>query len=292
MKNYMLKPLLVLICCLFQYGFASADDQTLRIGMQLEPPNLNPTSGAAAAIDEVVYANVFEGLTRFKHDGSVVPSLAKKWIISGDEKKYTFYLHENILFHDGTRLDSDDVKFSLDRARADDTTNAQKSLFEGISDIEILSPTKLEINLSEPNGNFITNLAWGDAVIIAEGNVGTTEINPIGTGPFKFYKWVKGDRVELKKNSRYWGKPAKIENVVFKFISDPTAAFAAMMAGDIDAFPVFPAPENLSQFASDPRFKVMVGSTEGETILSTNNKKPPFDNILIRKALAHAINRQ
>jgi peptide/nickel transport system substrate-binding protein len=63
------------------------------------------------------------------------------------------------------------------------------------------------------------------------------------------------------------------------------------MAGDIDAFPVFPAPENLSQFAADPRFKVIVGSTEGETILSTNNKRPPFDKLEMRKALAHAINR-
>ena len=64
------------------------------------------------------------------------------------------------------------------------------------------------------------------------------------------------------------------------------------MAGDIDAFPVFPAPESLSLFEADPRFDVIVGSTEGETILSTNNKKPPFDNMEMRKALAHAINRQ
>ena len=64
------------------------------------------------------------------------------------------------------------------------------------------------------------------------------------------------------------------------------------MAGDVDAFPVFPAPENLPQFDADPRFQVVVGSTEGETILSTNNKQPPFDNKLVRQALAHAIDRK
>ena len=78
----------------------------------------------------------------------------------------------------------------------------------------------------------------------------------------------------------------------FKFISDPTAAFAAVMAEDVHAFAGFPAPENLPQFDADPRFQVLVGSTEGETILSTNNKMPPFDNLMVRKAVAHAIDRQ
>jgi peptide/nickel transport system substrate-binding protein len=80
--------------------------------------------------------------------------------------------------------------------------------------------------------------------------------------------------------------------VTFKFISDPTAAFAAMMAGDIDAFPVFPAPENLAQFEADPRFSVIVGSTEGETILAMNNARPPLDDARVREAVAHAIDRQ
>jgi peptide/nickel transport system substrate-binding protein len=269
-----------------------AAERSIKIGMQLEPPNLNPTAGAAAAIDEVVYANLFEGLTRFNRDGAIKPSLAKSWKISRDEKQYTFFLNKNVTFHDGSSMDSMDVKFSLDRARSTSSTNAQKALFEGITSIEILSPTSLKVILEEPNGNFITNLAWGDAVIVSEDSIHHAETNPIGTGPYKFSKWIRGDRVELKKYDAYWGNQVHIENIIFKFIPDPTAAFAAMMAGDIDAFPVFPAPENLAQFSSNPQFKVMVGTTEGETILSTNNKKPPFDNILIRKALAHAINRK
>ena len=80
--------------------------------------------------------------------------------------------------------------------------------------------------------------------------------------------------------------------MTFKFISDPTAAFSAMMAGDIDAFPNYPAPENLAQFAADPRFQVIVGSTEGETILAMNNARPPFDDIRVREAVTHAIDRQ
>jgi peptide/nickel transport system substrate-binding protein len=93
------------------------------------------------------------------------------------------------------------------------------------------------------------------------------------------------------RNEDYWGTPASLETATFKFISDPTAAFAALMAEDIDFFSGFPAPENLPQFEADPRFQVLLGSTEGETILSTNNKLPPFDDIRVRQALAHAIDR-
>ena len=86
----------------------------ITVAIQLEPPNLDPTGGAAQAIDSVLYSNVFEGLTRFDGDGAVVPGLAKNWDISNDGKIYTFNLHSNVMFHDGTSMDAEDVKFSLD----------------------------------------------------------------------------------------------------------------------------------------------------------------------------------
>jgi peptide/nickel transport system substrate-binding protein len=115
---------------------------------------------------------------------------------------------------------------------------------------------------------------------------------PIGTGAFKFANWAQGDKVELTRNDAYWGDAPSLASATFKFISDPTAAFASVMAEDVDVFVSFPAPENLPQFEADPRFQVLYGSTEGETILSTNNKMPPFDNVKVREALAHAIDRQ
>lgn len=265
---------------------------TVTVGLQLEPPHLDPTSAAAGAIDSVLYSNVFEGLTRFMGDGSVVPGLAKSWDISDDGTEYTFHLQDGVTFHDGTGMDAEDVKFSLDRARAEDSTNAQKALFAGISDVSVVDPMTVKVTLSEPNGSFLFNMAWGDAVIVAPESIGDIKTTPIGTGAFKFSGWVQGDKIELVKNSDYWGTPAHLDSATFKFISDPTAAFAAMMAEDIDAFSGYPAPENLPQFDADPRFQVLIGSTEGETILSTNNKQPPFDNVKVRQAVAHAIDRQ
>lgn len=273
-------------------GAATAQNSNLRVAMQLEPPNLDPTSGAAQAIDSVVYSNIFEGLTRFMSDGSVVPGLAKSWDISDDGLIYTFHLHDGVTFHDGTTMDAEDVKFSLDRARADDSTNAQKGLFAGIADVTVVDPLTVTVALGAPNGSFLFNMAWGDAVIVAPESIDTIATNPVGTGAFMFKDWVQGDHLDIVKNPDYWGTPAQIETATFHFISDPTAAFAAMMAEDIDVFSNFPAPENLPQFQADPRFQVMVGNTEGETILAMNNKMPPFDNKLVREAVAHAIDRQ
>ena len=284
-----LTPVLALIATV---STASAAETDITIGMQLEPPHLDPTSAAAGAIDNVVYSNIFEGLTRFMGDGSVVPGLAKSWDISDDGLSYTFHLQGDVRFHDGSAMDAADVKFSLDRARAEDSTNAQKALFTGIADVAVIDPLTVVLTLEAPNGNLLFNLAWGDAVIVASETIETIKSNPVGTGAFRFVKWVQGDRIDLVRNGDYWGTAPALEGATFKFISDPTAAFAAMMAEDIDAFQTFPAPENLPQFDADPRFKLLIGSTEGETILSTNNKMPPFDNKLVRQALAHAIDRQ
>lgn len=264
----------------------------ITIAMQLEPPHLDPTSAAAQAINSVVYTNIFEGLTRFMGDGSVVPGLAESWEVSEDGTVYTFKLHDGVTFHDGTTMDAEDVKFSLDRASAEDSANAQKALFAGIESVEVVDPLTVKVTLSEPNGNFLFNMAWGDAVIVSPDSIENIKTSPVGTGAFTFGNWVQGDSITLIQNPDYWGDQPALETATFKFISDPTAAFAAMMAEDVDVFDNFPAPENLAQFEADPRFQVLVGSTEGETILSTNNKKPPFDDIRVRQALAHAIDRQ
>ncbi|MFT5061156.1 MAG: peptide/nickel transport system substrate-binding protein [Polaromonas sp.] len=269
---------------------ALAQQTDITIGMALEPPNLDPTGGAAAAIDEVVYANVFEGLTRFGSDGAVNPGLAESWDISDDGMTYTFNLRSGVMFHDGTAMDAEDVKFSLDRARAEDSTNAQKPLFAAILEVAVVDATTVQVELSAPTGAFLFNMAWGDAVIVAPESADTLATNPVGTGPFRFAEWVQGDRVELVANPDYWGAAPALTEATFKFISDPTAAFASMMAGDVDAFPNFPAPETLRQLEADPRFSVIVGSTEGETILSTNNAN--VTDVRVRKAIAHAINRQ
>jgi len=291
MIRQMGRGLAAMVLCGLLAGPLAAAEQGIVMGMVLEPPHLDPTAGAAAAIDEVVYANVFEGLTRIDRDGAVQPALAESWAVSDDGLTYRFNLHDGVTFHDGTPLTAADVVFSLERARADDSVNAQKALFEPIESVAADGDDSVVVTLKRPTGGFLFNLGWGDAVIVSPQTAADNKSTPIGTGPFKFRRWVKGDRVELERYDGHWAPPAKLPEATFKFISDPAAAAAAMLAGDVDAFANFPAPETLAQFEADPRFKVVIGSTEGETILATNNARPPFDDIRVRRAMAHALDR-
>ena len=263
----------------------------LVMGVVLEPPHLDPTAGAAAAIDEVVYANVFEGLTRIGPDGSVQPALAESWTVSDDGKVYTFKLRSGAKFHDGTDLDAGDVKFSLDRARAEDSTNAQKPLFAQIDNVEAGDGT-VTVTLKQPQGSFLYNMGWGDAVIVAPESADGNKANPVGTGPFKFDSWAKGSSIKIVKNPDYWGEAAMLDKAEFRIIPDAAAAVPALLSGDVHAFANMPAGDALAQIQADARFEVVIGATEGETILSTNNKKAPFDNIKVRQAIAHALNRE
>jgi peptide/nickel transport system substrate-binding protein len=266
--------------------------QRITLGVVLEPPNLDPTAGAAAAIDEVVYANVFEGLTRIGPDGSVLPALAKSWTVSDDAKVWTFALNTGVTFHDGSTFDANDVKFSLDRARAPDSANAQKELYQVISSVDVVDPATVRLTLSQPDADLAFNLGLGDAVIVAPETAAGNTSKPIGTGPFRFENWARGSAITLVRNPTYWGKPVALTQATFRFFADPNAAYQALVAGDVDGFPDFPAPELLKDLADNPKYKVTIGQTEGETILAINNSKPPFNDVRIRRAIAHAIDRK
>ncbi|MCB1451881.1 MAG: ABC transporter substrate-binding protein, partial [Nitratireductor sp.] len=203
-----------------------------------------------------------------------------------------FKLHTGVKFHDGTDFDASDVKFSLDRARAEDSTNAQKGLFKAIENVEVVDPATVRITLSSPAGNFLFNMGWGDAVIVAPESADGNKENPVGTGPFKFSNWAKGSAIEIVRNDAYWGNKVALSKATFRIIPDASAAIAALQAGDVDGFPNFPAPEAVPAFQADPRFSVVIGSTEGETILALNNKRAPFDNLKVRAAISSAIDRQ
>lgn len=273
-------------------GRPADSPQELVVGMALEPPNLDPTAGAAAATDEVVYANVFEGLTRIDADGGVSPALASSWTVSPDGLTYTFTLHTGVVFHDGTAFDSADVKFSLERAGNAQSANAQRTLFSAIMRVDTPTPGRAVVVLARPIVDFPRYLGWGDAVMVAAETADTNAQNPIGTGPFRLDGWRPGERIRLTRNDSYWGKKPGLAAITFRIIADSAAAYGALMAGDVDGFPNFPSPQLIRQIEKNPRFRVTVGRTMGETVLGLNASRPPFDRYEVRRAISLAINRK
>lgn len=150
----------------------------------------------------------------------------------------------------------------------------------------------LRLRLRQRSGGLLQSLAWGSFAMVAPGSAATNAALPVGTGPFRVAEWRRGDSLRLARAPGYWGKPARLAQVTFKFIADPSAAYAALMAADVDAFDNYPAPESFAQFAADPRFAVFVGPTEMETILALNNRHSPLDDVRVRRAIAYALDRR
>ena len=259
-----------------------------------EPPSgLDPTAGTSAAIDRVVYANIYEGLVKTNSKGEFIPGLATKWAVSPGGRVYTFHLRKGVKFHNGEPFNAQVAKWNLERAMAEGTKNVHSEYFRVIGKIETTDDHTLVCYLKEVDALFIAHMAEGDAVMLPMKGYENAKTQPIGTGPFQFVKWVRGDRVEMTRFAGYWNPALPyLDNVTFKFIGDASAQITALKAGDIDVLGWISAPESAAELSKDKRFKVYAGSTTGEVIMSTNNKAKPFDNKLVRQAVAYAIDRQ
>ncbi len=265
---------------------------TLVVGLQLEPPTLDPTSGAAAAIKDVAFQTIFEGLVRLGPGGSVRPWLAAGWSVSPDGLTYRFRLRPSVRFQDGAPMDAAAVSFSLDRARAAASTNSQKTRFQAIDSVQTPDPLTVVVRLKRRSATFLEVLGWGDAAILSPRSAAHDATAPVGTGPFRFVGWRRGEAVTLERNPAYWGAGAHVQRLVFRFLADPTAAEAALKAGDVDAYPAFPAPEAIAALAGDPRFTVRIGTSEGETLMAINERQGPLADVRVRRALSYAIDRR
>jgi ABC-type dipeptide/oligopeptide/nickel transport system permease component/ABC-type transport system substrate-binding protein len=264
----------------------------LRVGVQLEPPQLDPTQGAAAAIPEVTFNTIYEGLVRIATDGTLHPLLASGWTVSDDARHYVFTLRHGVRFHDGSPFDAAAVAFALRRAAAPGSLNIHAQTWREVSAVRVLAPDRVAIDLSRPDANLPTLLALSDAAIVAPDAAPGLRTHPVGTGPFRFDSWQRGDHLTLVRNRAYWGSPAHLARITFRFIADPNAAYGAIRSGALDVFPSFPAPETLAQLERDPRLRLVVAPSEGEVILAINERAGPLADIRVRRAICHAIDRR
>jgi peptide/nickel transport system substrate-binding protein len=274
-------------------AFAQARKDSVVMGMTLEPPGLDPTVAAAAAIAEVTLYNVFETLTKINEDGSVSPLLAESWTASPDLKTYTFKLRKGVKFQNGEAFDSAAVKFSFERAAAPASTNKDKSLFQSFESVTAPDADTVVIALkySEPNFPFLIGQA--SASIVEPKSAPTDATQPVGTGPYQLGAWAKGSSITLNKWADYRNAAAiKLSKVTIRIISDPAAQVAALLSGDVDVFPRVAAARSLAQFKADPRFTVLIGGSKAKTIVAINERKKPLDDVRVRRAILAAIDRK
>lgn len=262
-----------------------------RIGLQLEPPTLDLTVSPAAAIPQVLLYNVYETLVRLQADGSITGLLAESWEVSDDALTYTFSLRDGVSFHNGDPLTAADVVFSIDNVR---NTEAHPfaTTFAPIDTVTAVDDSTVEITLTQPSANLLFFMTQGQGVILNQNAIDDIANSAIGTGPFTFGSWTVGDNLVLERNDDYWGEPALLETVTFEYIADPNALNNAMLSDQLDLVAGVSAPELLEVFEADERFEVLTGLTYGEVTLSLNGRRAPFDDIRVRQAVSHAVDRQ
>ena len=294
MKTSALKLCALVLAVIALSASAQTRKDSAVLAMVLEPTGLDPTTAPAAAIGEIVHYNILEGLTKIGMNGAVTPLLAESWSMDPDGKTYTFKLRKGVKFQDGEAFDSSDVKFSFERAKDEKSTNkAKKAVFDNISSISTPDPQTVILVLNNADGNLLFRLGENTAVILDPKSADGTATKPVGTGPYTLTEWKKGSSVTLTKWPGFRDPASiKLNKVTFRFINDPAARVAALLAGDIDAVPRLDAPQSVKQFQADKRFTVAIGSTAGKGIMTINNKKKPFDDVRVRRALMHAIDRK
>jgi peptide/nickel transport system substrate-binding protein len=272
-------------------AFAQKSKDSIVLAMQLEPPGLDPTAGAASAIGEVTLYNIYETLTKINGDGKITPLLAESWEVSPDLKTYTFKLRKGVKFQNGEPFNAQSVKYSFDRAGGEKSTNKDKRTFANLTTQVVDDYTVVLLNKEvDPDLPFL--LGQATAIIVEPKSVETNATKPNGTGPYRLENWAKGSSAVLTKWDGYRNPShAKLRRVTFRFISDPAASAAALLSGDVDAFPRCQT-RIVAQFKDNPRYQVLLGGSRAKTMISFNSKHKPLDDVRVRRALLAAIDRK
>ena len=264
----------------------------------------------------MVCDNIYEQLVAYKDESTdIEPGLATSWDISPDGLTYTFNLREGVTFHDGTLFNANAVVFSIGRMMKERNVKFFGEGFEipaqdrppeywvsmemddTVGSIEATGEYTVVFNLQRVEAPFIANVGMDFASIISP----TAFLkdpkafirNPVGTGPFKFVKWVAGDRIVLEANTDYWDreKGPFLDRVVFRAIPENSVRFLELKAGGIDICQ-FPNPPDVELARQDENLKLVSQPGMNVGYLSFNHTKALWKNVHLRRAVAHAINRK
>ena len=274
-------------------GSKAANDSSIVIGSSVAPPSLDPTSNAAAAIDEVFDYNVYQHLAQLAPNGKIVPVLASTWTISKTGTVYTFTLRSGVTFTNGDPLTPSDVVYSIDRVVAPGSQYPYKDLWTGLVKSAATSGSdKVVVTLAHRDWQWLYTLAaYSNGEILDPTAVGSIATHPVGTGPFAFTGYVPNYSVTLVRNPHYWGAEPKVAKVEFRYFSTPNAEISALRGGQIDIVDNLPVPQSVSSLKS-AGFKVDIGPTSGKVQLTLNDAYGPLRKRLVRQAISYALTKK
>jgi oligopeptide transport system substrate-binding protein len=284
------------------------DRNTALVLASSEPYDLDPATTESSAAG--MLGDLFSGLVTLNTDMQVAPDLAQSWDISADGRTYTFHLHPDAVFHDGRPVTAADFKYSWERA-ADPKTESQKARTylgdilgvkekldgqaDEIAGVVVIDDHTLQVTIDAPKVYFLAKLTWPVAFVVDRSNVERRGIDdwwrtPNGAGPFRLKKW-DDDVIILARNDAYYGPIPKLEHIVFLIEAGPT--FLLYESGDVDMSGV---PSDLVERVQDPadplHAELHTVPNFCTTRIAFDVSRPPFDDLLVRRAFSYAVDRE
>lgn len=264
----------------------------LTIGLSLQPEGLDPTRSAAAIVGEIVHCNILEGLTCIQENGQVTPLLAEHWDVSLDRLRYRFRVRDGVMFHDGARLDANVVAGSLRRAQALGTANNLVDTFRNVQGIQVLDERTVQLTLKYPDALLPFRLGQPPAGIVHPDTADQTYRRPIGTGPYRFAGWRDNGDIDLVRWPGYRDAGRiRIPAARFHFIPDPERQVRAILDQRVDVL-FGAATSGVDRLKDSRHYEVLVGSSSGKGMVAINNRRAPLDDVRVRRAIIHAIDRE
>ncbi len=282
------------------------------------PETFNPQLVTSGTTIDATSHQIYSRLVDYDAEtGAIIPALATNWSMSEDGLTYHFTLRENVAFHQSKyfkpsrHFNADDVLFSFNRI-IDSTSPYHKvsktgypffqsiAFADQISSINKLNDYEIEFNLKQPDASFLANLATDFAVILSQeyadrlqqqNQMALLDTQAIGTGPYQLNQYVKNSHIRYKRNSNYWGKPAKNELLVFDITPNSTTRLAKLITGDCDVS-ALPKAGELSVIQEHPELTLATQPGLNVAFWALNTQKPPLNDVRVRKALAKAVDKQ
>lgn len=265
--------------------------------VQADARTLDPQMSTDATSNNAVERKVYETLITIDQNNKVIPALATEWK-QIDALTWEFTLRKGVKFHDGTDFNGAAVKASFDRLLDPAAKRNRRSMLASITEIKVIDSYKIQLITATPFAPLLLHLNHPGASImspkaIEEDKAGKNPLaqNPVGTGPFKFEKWIKGDQISYTRFDQYWGEKAKISKLIFKIVPEDTTRIAMVKTGEAQAANLVPVTE-ADRLSKDSAFKLIRTPLYRTEFIAFNTEKAPFNNPKVRRAIAEAIDFQ
>ncbi len=298
MKKNLVFTLVITITVLLLSGITGTvlakGTKALNFALSGNPDTLDPHKTSGTLTFQTL-KSVYDTLAEPDRTGKIVPALAENWVVSDDGKTWTFNLRKGVVFHNGDKLTAKDVKATFERIKNKEIGSPNANEFAPITGIETPDDYTVVLTLSAPSSPLLGTLASGWGAILPKRLIESGHdfsAKPIGTGPFMLTEWVRDGKIVLGKNKNYWMKDLpKLDRVIMHIIPERAVQVQGLISGQIDVSYIIDQ-EDVSLLSSSPEVEIKKNLTSLIMVMPMNCSRPPLDDLRVRQAINHAIDKQ